>query len=259
MENKRHKYASPFERAGKKVGIAMALAVHGVLLSLGFSSGLRYIYPPPPEHGILLEFEEEKEIKPIKTAVGIEPRAKKANPDKEINLVQRSEAPLAGKSVNQGAESTMDDDGDVEVPEPPRPKPINQRALFPSEKHRNDTLAAQVAEKASDKLKAGHPDGNTEIGNAQGLPSARLKGRTVMGNLPLPEYPIQKSGTVVVTIRVDQYGNVTNAIPGAKGTTVEDAVLWKAAKEAALKAKFNISSSAPAVQEGTISYIFKLK
>ena len=37
------------------------------------------------------------------------------------------------------------------------------------------------------------------------------------------------------------------------GATLEEA------KEAALKAQFNVSSTAAVVQEGTITYIFKLK
>jgi len=80
-----------------------------------------------------------------------------------------------------------------------------------------------------------------------------------MGNLPEPEYNVNKSGRVVVKIMVDQYGDVVNAIPGASGTTVQDRTLWDAAKRAALKAKFNVSSSAPVVQEGTITYIFRLR
>ncbi len=35
----------------------------------------------------------------------------------------------------------------------------------------------------------------------------------------------QKSGTVVVTILVDTYGNVTKAQPGAEGTTVDNSEL----------------------------------
>ena len=35
--------------------------------------------------------------------------------------------------------------------------------------------------------------------------------------------------------------------------------LWEAAKKAAYQAVFNVSSDAPTVQEGTITYIFKLK
>ena len=60
-----------------------------------------------------------------------------------------------------------------------------------------------------------------------------------------------------IDLIVDQYGKVTNAIPGAAGTTVQDKQLWEAAKKAAYQAVFNISSDAPTVQEGTITYIFK--
>jgi hypothetical protein len=52
---------------------------------------------------------------------------------------------------------------------------------------------------------------------------------------------------------------VTEAIPGAEGTTVTDKTLWNAARSAALKAHFNQSANAPALQTGTITYIFKLK
>jgi len=78
-----------------------------------------------------------------------------------------------------------------------------------------------------------------------------------MGSLPLPTYSVQASGRVVVRIMVDRNGNVTSAIPGATGTTVTNKILWDAAKEAALKAKFNTSSTIS--QEGTITYIFTLK
>jgi len=75
----------------------------------------------------------------------------------------------------------------------------------------------------------------------------------------VPSYTVQKSGRVVVKITVDRNGKVTTAIPGYQGTTVTDKTLWAAAKEAALKATFNISETAPASQEGTITYIFTLK
>ncbi|MBO7320796.1 MAG: hypothetical protein J6U80_02575, partial [Bacteroidales bacterium] len=122
-----------------------------------------------------------------------------------------------------------------------------------------DTLAQQVAEEVSDALRAGHSQGNTEVGGVEGAPSAKLAGRTVMGNLPLPDYGVEASGKVVVRIKVDQYGKVTDAIPGAQGTTVQDATLWEAAKKAALEARFNISQSAPIIQEGTITYVFTLR
>ena len=60
-------------------------------------------------------------------------------------------------------------------------------------------------------------------------------------------------------IWVDQYGKVQKAVPGADGTTVTDKALWTAARNAALETGFNMSANAPALQEGTITYIFNLK
>jgi hypothetical protein len=52
---------------------------------------------------------------------------------------------------------------------------------------------------------------------------------------------------------------VKKAVPGASGTTVTDKELWNAARKAAMEAHFNVNGEAPALQEGTITYIFKLK
>jgi len=242
-------------------GVGMTFCVHIVCFLIFFNTGLKAVYPPPAELGIEVDLEALPPVTvPIQVKSGREPQAEIPDPKKEIRLVQRSEAAIKGKGANKGAESTLGDKGDVEQYEAPRPKPINRRALFPSASNTNkDTTAPQVARRVSAALTAGHADGNTRVGSTEGEPSARVTGRSLMGTLPEPEYNVNKSGKVVVKITVDQYGSVISAIPGHTGTTVQDNTLWNAAKQAALKAKFNISSTAPAVQEGTITYIFKLK
>lgn len=244
------------EKRAPLIGAAMAAAVHIFSLFLLFSTGFRTVYPPPQETGIEVQFEMEPP-KPVMVQSGTEPRTEKPDPDKEIRLVQQSKSAITGSKANKGSEATTGDFGDVEKYEPQR-KPIDKRALFPSAAN-GDSTAPQVAKRVSEDLSAGHPEGNTKTGSTEGEPSARLAGRTVMGTLPEPEYTVNKAGKVVVKISVDQYGSVISATPGATGTTVQDKILWDAAKKAALKAKFNLSSSAPAVQEGTITYIFRLK
>jgi len=64
---------------------------------------------------------------------------------------------------------------------------------------------------------------------------------------------------VVVEVTVDQNGKVTKAVPGVKGSTTLDEYLLQSAKEAALKAVFDLKLDAPAYQKGTITYFFKLK
>ena len=56
---------------------------------------------------------------------------------------------------------------------------------------------------------------------------------------------------------MDRYGNVVDAKP-LRSTTPNSALL-KASVDAAYKAKFNTSESAPDLQEGTITYKYKLR
>jgi flagellar biosynthesis GTPase FlhF len=87
--------------------------------------------------------------------------------------------------------------------------------------------------------------------------SYSLSGRTAK-TLPKPVYPGNDEGVVVVKVTVDKYGNVTAAEPGARGTTIMDQRFWNEARQAALKSKFNLDENAPAFQQGTITYRFKL-
>ena len=83
------------------------------------------------------------------------------------------------------------------------------------------------------------------------------RSRSLIGSLPKPSFQGNAKGTVVVKVWVDNYGIVQKAVAGAEGTTINDTKLWKAAENAAMKACFNISADAPALEEGTITYIFK--
>lgn len=89
--------------------------------------------------------------------------------------------------------------------------------------------------------------------------AVQLNGRTLDGALPRPAYSVPESGTVVVSIWVDNYGKVRKAVAGADGTTVTDSELWAAARKAALETRFNMDSDAPKLQQGSITYIFNLK
>jgi TonB family protein len=250
------------ERKPMLIGAAATVGVHVILVLILTLCGLSYMYPPPAEAGILIKPEDMPEppvemVRPIEAKAGVEPRSPNPNPDKPVELVQKSEAQHKGKKQNLADEATVGDKGDVEVPEPKR-KQIDKRALFSSAKNSDkDTLAAQTADRISDALIAGHPEGNTKVGALTGEPSAQLAGRQIMGSLPLPKYSENESGKVVIKIVVDAGGNVTSASVQPRGTTVSSSRMREAAREAALKAKFSTGSAV--AQEGTITYIFYLK
>lgn len=238
------------------------LVFNGLVAFTCATTGLTYLDPPPEEVATLIEFEPEDRLEDqiIEVGANVQPRSEDADPTQDIRLVQNSEAPVVGTKPNEARETTVGTEGDVEISEPER-EPIDNRALFPTADNSDkDTLtSAQVADKITDALTAGNAQGNTRVGNPEGAPMAQVKGRSVMGSLPVPvKDNIQKSGTVVVRIYVNQNGDVINAIAGETGTTVTDRTLWKNAEEAARKAKFNVSRNAPESQEGTITYVFKL-
>jgi hypothetical protein len=250
------------EALSRKGGIVLTVVVHLGFLACAFFTGFTYLDPPPPDQEqILIEFDEPEIERPRQTWNGSRPQAVKPDRTKPINLVQRSEAQLEGTKSNEAPEATVDDFGDVDINEPKREKEIDRRALFHAadNKTQKDTLAPQTADKVTEALKAGHAQGNTRTGETSGEPNAKVAGRSVNGTLPRPSYPVQASGKVVVEIYVDNYGNVQKAVAGVEGTTVTDKNLWQAARKAALGAHFNMSADAPAMQKGTITYVFNLK
>lgn len=263
MENRQYiRERERQERRSKTTGLSLTVLLHAVLTAGGFSMGFTYLDPPPPEKEmILIEFEEPEIQKPKQTWNGTRPQTAVPDPKEHINLVQQSEAQNIGTETNEAPEAVVDEFGDVDVKTPEPKKEIDRRALFRAadNKTQKDTLAAQTAREVSEALKAGHAQGNTRTGERAGEPNARLAGRSVDGTLPRPSYGVQASGKVVVAIWVDNYGQVQKAVPGVEGTTVSDKTLWQAARKAALGAHFNMSADAPALQEGTITYIFNLK
>ena len=250
------------ERNSVMTGIAMTVAVHVCAAFLVSFTGIKYLYPPPAENTFLLEVDEEELVQP-EQKTGLEPKGEDVNPDERVELVQRSESPNKSTKPNLTPATKPDTHGDVEVTEPPRKEEpvLDPRASFPGMSKKDTTLtAAHGSSEPSTTFKPGQPTGNVNKGNTDGKPNAHLEGREVdKAGLKKPVYTSQESGRVVVKIWVDQYGKVQKAVPGADGTTVTDRALWNAARNAALETGFNMSASAPALQEGTITYIFNLK
>ncbi|MDX9881354.1 MAG: hypothetical protein RBS73_04770 [Prolixibacteraceae bacterium] len=70
-----------------------------------------------------------------------------------------------------------------------------------------------------------------------------------------PVYLAKGGGKITVDITVDRSGNVIKAEPRAN-TGIKDPMLPEYARSAALRTLFNADSSAPKIQNGTITYTF---
>ena len=134
---------------------------------------------------------------------------------------------------------------------------VNPRAIFKSNKGGVDEpedLGNPYAKQAEENLANGTGGGLNSMGNDQ--LDEGLRGRGLVGSLPVPAYPGNVSGKIVIRVTVDQHGKVTNATYEPKGSTSSDAGLISAAIAAAKRAQFTESRSY--MQGGTITYNFKL-
>ncbi len=135
---------------------------------------------------------------------------------------------------------------------------VNPKALFKSNKGGADqpenagNLKAQQGEKDEAKGTGGglNPEGNDQLDQG-------LQGRGLVGALPQPSYPGNRSGKIVIRVTVDKAGRVTSATYEPNGSTSSDNALVQAAIAAAKKARFTESRSF--VEGGTITYRFNLK
>jgi hypothetical protein len=82
-----------------------------------------------------------------------------------------------------------------------------------------------------------------------------LPGRT-HAYMPVPIYKCEGSGKAVLTIEVDQKGNVLSAKIITAESTTSDPCLTDAAISSALVSKFNPDINAMKIQKGTITYLF---
>ncbi|MDR1584521.1 MAG: TonB family protein [Prevotellaceae bacterium] len=234
--------------------------------------GFDKTYPPPPMQGIEIAIELDR---PVPRGVPRRNPQQRPVTDPPIVNVPGNTAPQSARVSTsnestkptpqpEAKESELSDAGDIPV-KAPEPK-IDNRALFQSStKGEEDLDNPNLVDDKSLFNGVGREDessraANTPIGPDHRQPvTHNLAGRSVTGGFPLPAYNRQKQGIVVVEVAVNQDGKVTKATAIGKGSTVQDAVLWKAAEEAALKAKFNVKKDAPISQVGTITYVFSLK
>lgn len=161
--------------------------------------------------------------------------------------------PRAHATPAPDEERVAQDSGKEEVTQTPNPK-----ALF----HMNRSGADDPSNAGNRQARPGDEERNAGRGTGEqpdGMDQLDkgLQGRGLVGNLPAPAYPGNKSGKIVVRVTVGPAGNVLGAAFEPKGSTENDAQLIEAAIEAARKARF--TESRAAVQGGTITYVFKME
>ncbi|MBL4707397.1 MAG: energy transducer TonB [Flavobacteriales bacterium] len=256
------------EGKNKRTGLVISIVFHSLLVLIFAFYGLTYLDPPPEEEGITINFgtsndgmvselnNAPNEAENIPTETEVTEPDPVETVEEEIITQNIEEAP----SVDQKKEEKKEVVEPVEKKEEPKPNKkllnaLNKLKNKQTEQRGGDGITGKQGDQGDIN---GDPNSKNYVGAGSGNGiSFNLSGRS-MKNAPKINDNSQEEGTVVVDIIVDKYGKVLRANPGARGSNTTSGILYKKAREAALKAKFNANPDIAEEQKGTMTFVFIL-
>ena len=231
-------YYDPNDRKPRRWALVAAVA-YALLLAASFA-WVSFDFTPvveKPGDTILVDFTE--------------PPAPEPEPEPPQPPVENVAEPRI-HDVAAPVEQTAQVSGQDEATRTPNPKALFQMSKSGPDEPADagNPHAREGEEQTAGRGPGLNPDGFDQLDKG-------LQGRGLVGALPRPAYPGNKSGKVVIRVTVGPKGNVTSAAFEPQGSTTGDSQLVDAALAAARKARF--TESRAAVQGGTITYIFRME
>ncbi|HON19197.1 MAG TPA: TonB family protein [Salinivirgaceae bacterium] len=283
----------------KQIGLLATTIFHAIIAVLIFILGFVTPLPLPEEQGILINFgtdavgmgQIETGISPQKPIPTPPQPSKQSEPDKSSDKVEKEYMTQDFEETAKIEEQKRKEKQKQKEEEKKRKEEEIERNKREEEERKRREEEARIAEqrrKIEESTKSafgqtntnsksdgtgnafgnqGSPDGSPDSksyvgGQGQGTEGIgySLTGRTPQGGkLPAPRYPTNEDGIVVVRVKVDQLGNVIEAVWQPQGSTITNRKLIDAAIEAAKNAKFNQDPKAEPIQVGTITYRFNIR
>lgn len=248
-------------------GILGTIIVHNIILLILLFSFLTLPKHSSSEGAIIINFGEteiaggmlEPELNNIPYSQPASASQEQATEIEEDGMLTQDfeDAP----AINKQPGTTITEKNQETRPDESKPV-VNPKALY-SNKGTPTTESGSSEGIYQGSGNMGDPQGTPESDNYNaGLGSSSI-GFNLSGRNPLflkkPEFSVYTEGIIVVEITVDRNGNVIQANPGIRGSTLVDNTLYAAVKKAALESKFSVKNDAPERQIGTITYHFKLQ
>jgi len=253
----------------------------GLEINLGNSDDGMYANESAPIS--IPDFENNKVSQTVEPPM--DPDMKSANTDAEDILAQDNEESVAVPAKPENVKKKVEKDNTIKQPVKPEVvvKPVvNPNSLY-KKKTTTDGTTGKPGNQGREDGKAGAGNyGGTGTGSGTGDGSGTgsgsgsgsgsgtgggkgggtgngikfdLGGRQAR-SLAKPTYISQEQGKIVVSIKVNRQGKVTQAVAGAKGTDISELNLRKQAEDAALRTVFASDTNAPYEQKGIIIYKF---
>lgn len=263
-------YYNPDKRTGR-VAASIATLLYFLTLAALFIL-VKFTMPDEPEYGngMLIDFGTVAEaggatdpsMNEVDEQSASQPSSAPQPTDPQLTSDDEEAPEIAQQPKNQKpqpSQTQQQTQKPATQTEPAPQRQVNQRALFSGRTQGSTSTSEGASEGAGNQGETGGSPEGSHDGLGQGSNGDfDLAGRGLIGSLPSANYPSNYSGKVLVMIWVDRNGKVTNAKHQPVGSTTNAVVLINAAIEAAYKARFTPSETQD-IQQGTITYVFKLK
>src|SRR6185369_4468543 len=236
----------------------------GVLVNIGYLEAATGEIQPMSEN--ITENPTPEKVKP-------QPKSEEekilTSDDAESPVVKTSEKKELNKIIKKDIKTPVKIEKKINVPV----RTVDPRALYQGKNTNSPSQGTAKTGTGDQGDKNGDPlskytgkNGNgTGPGEGDGTGSGKgpgnggisfdLTGRRLVRK-PSIDDKSQETGRVVVSITVDKEGNVTEARPGARGSTTTSAYLFGKAKEAAMKARFSPNPDGADIKKGTMTFVF---
>jgi TonB family protein len=266
----------------------LTVAIHAGLFLILLFTLMTITIPPFPEAGggggVLVNIgvleEASGDVQPMSEHITKEPLPEKVKAvtahEDPVATQETEEAPIAADNKIKKSTTPVTKEVKVVKEEKKVVEPI--RKVNPGAMYQGKTTESKSQGTGQGKGDQGDPTGDPfskytgKNGNGSGGPgngpgegpgtgpgkggiSFSLEGRRMV-RVPQITDQSQETGKVVVDITVDKDGNVASAIPGGRGSTTTSSLLFRLAKEAAQRAKFNASPDDADIQKGSMTFVF---
>lgn len=264
------------EKNRKQKAALVTISFHVVAILLSLYFGLKQPYPLPEERGASIEFGWDQ---PASGNIAADIQSTQPAP------TQAPQTPSPAEPVEEQPEEEVatDDESDIAVPkeeEKPKPKPKPEKPKPQPEEEKPapqlDNRLRGALESLSNPSGGGGSKGSAETGTGQqgkpqggplpggtfgdGSGSWSLEGRSLQPGFGSKITTTDEEGIVVLNIRVNRNGVVTQAQPNLVESTTTSQKLINLAKDDVMKNfKWNEAPNAAIEQRGKIRYEFKLK
>lgn len=256
------------QEQNSRKGLIGTILVHMLLLLMFLFIGMSYPDPPPPEEGITINFGtsdegmgDEQPENPTETS--------ESNPSENVESETTTSADVAEEQMTtqthtETVEVNASENNTTEQNTSEKENTTSENlseALNAFNNSQNSSINNNEGETGNPGDQGdidGDPNSSNHTGGGIGNGvTYSLAGRNMLST-PKIEDNSQEQGKVVVDIIVDKFGKVIKATPGGRGSTTTSPLLYKKAKEAALKTKFNAKPDLVGDQRGQMTFVFIL-